>query len=162
MTNKRRLAFWILLAASTVGGIAVAVSLGFALSSLSGGPNAAGYDLLLVAMQSLPYLAAIVVLTVVVASVGPRVRFAVGGLALASGVVGGVGAGLAALGSTLASIEPRSQPIELNSLLLAVWGVGTQLAPVALVLAAGAAVLAVGTVISRRVASAPAAMAASA
>lgn len=157
MTIKRRLVFRILLAVSVLGGLAFAVCLGLALSTLSTGPSANGYGLLLVAMTSLFYLVVVVVLTVIVGAIGTRVRFAVGGLALASGVVGGVAAGLYALGS-LSTIEPRDQPIELNSLLLAVQGVGTQIAPDALVLAGGAVALAVGTTIARRMTTKPSAI----
>ncbi len=156
MTNKRRLVFRILLAVSVLGGVAVAVCLGLALSALSGGPTQSGYGLLAVTIEALPYLAAVVVLTVIVGSIGTRVRFAVGGLALASGVVGGVAAGLVGLGSTLDRMDPLHQPPALNSLILAVWGVAGQIAPVALVLAVGAAVLAASTVIARRVISRPA------
>ena len=162
MTNKRRRAFRILLTIAGLGGVAVALCLALALSALSGGPSRTGYDLLAIAMQALPYLAAVAAMTVIVGSTGTRVRFAVGGLALASGVLGSVAAGLVGLGSTLAGIEPRNQPVEVNSLLLAVWGVGGQVAPAALVLAGGAAVLAVGTWIVRRAAAGPAALEAAA
>ncbi len=151
MTNKRRIPFRILLAVSALGGLGFAVCLGFALSALSTGPTPIGYDLLAVAMQALPYLAAVVVLTVIVRSIGTRVRFAVGGLALASGVVGGISAGLVGLGSTLRGIDPLHQPPALNSLVIAVWAVGEQIAPAALVLAVGAAALAAGTWIAHRV-----------
>lgn len=156
MTTKRRLVFRILLAVSVLGVIAVAVTLGLALSALSTGPTIGGYDLLAVAIQALPYLAAIVVLTVAVGSIGSRVRFAVGGLALAAGVVGGVALGLVGIGSTMKGIDPLHQPPALNSLVLAVYGVGTQIVPVALVLAVGAAVLAASKLIARRVVTSPA------
>ncbi len=153
MTTKRRLVFRIMFAVSVLGGIAVAVILGLALAALSTGPTIGGYDLLAVAIEALPYLAAVVVLTVILGSIGTRVRFAIGGLALASVIVGGVALGLVGIGSTMKGIDPLHQPPALNSMVLAVYGVGTQIAPVALVLAAGALVLAAGTVVARRLVS---------
>ncbi|MCU1414692.1 MAG: hypothetical protein JWN80_2032, partial [Microbacteriaceae bacterium] len=47
------------------------------------------------------------------------------------------------------------QPPELNSLVLAMYGVGVQMAPAALVLLIGAAILALGTVIARHVFAGP-------
>jgi hypothetical protein len=155
MSKRLRLVVRILLAASVLTGLAVAVYLGLAFSALSSGPTAHGYDLLAFAIQALPYLAAVVVLTVAIGSIGARVRFAIGGLALASGVVGGVAVGLALMGLTLAHIDSRNQPPELNSLVLAMYGVGVQMAPAALVLLIGAAILALGTVIARHVFAGP-------
>jgi hypothetical protein len=156
MTNKRALAFRLLLAVTVLGGLAVAIGFAIAFSALSDGPDRTGYDILGAAVAALPYLASVVVATVMVGSIGGRVRFAIGGLALASGMVAGIAAGLVTLGSTLVRIEPRSQPVELNSLLLAVWGVGTQITPVAIVLVVGAVALAAATMITRRVTTGPA------
>jgi hypothetical protein len=150
MTKVRRLGFWILLALSVLGGLAIAVSMGFALAALSDGPSANGYSLLLTAMALLPYLAVAIVLTVIIGSIGTRLRFAIGGLALASGVVAGIAAGLVALGSTLDRIDPLRQPPALNSMILAMRGVGEQLIPDALILSIGVVVLATGAVIARR------------
>jgi hypothetical protein len=160
MTITRRLVFRILFALATLGGLALAVCLGIAFSALHGGPNPGGYGLLATAIEALPYLAAVVSLTVIVGSIGTRVRFAVGGLALASGIVGGVAAGLVGLGSTLDRMDPLHQPPAVNSLILAVWGVGSEIVPAALVLALAAAGLALGTGIARRVSTRPTAISA--
>ena len=143
MDRLRLRAFPIVLGLSALAGAGVAVAYLLALTSLASGPNMTGYGYLELANGSLPVLAGLAVVVVASRVELARTRYAVGGLALASGIVAGVGVGLATLGSTLANYQPEQQTPELNSLLLAVLATGTQIAPAAVVLAAGALLIAV-------------------
>ena len=149
MAKLRRRVFPVLLALCALGAIAVAVSYVLAFASLADGPNIGGYGYLEAANGSVRYLAVLVVLTVAARVDITRMRFAVGGLALASGIVAGAAGGLSILGSTLSNFQPLEQPAELNSLLLAIWGSGMEILPAAVILAIGAALIASVSVVVR-------------
>jgi len=142
MKHLTRRATPILVALSALATISVIVLYVIALSVLAGGPSIAGYDLLDIANRGTWLVAGIVVVTVWSARLGKSVAVAAGGLALASGIVGGVCGGLWLLGTSLSGFQNLSQPLELNSLLLAVSGTGYIVAPAAVVLAIGSLIVA--------------------
>lgn len=113
-----------------------------AFDSLASGPSIEGYGYLQTGSQALPWFAAVVVATVFAGVPMNRVRFGVGGLALASGFFGAAVGSMWGIGGVLANYDAVHQPPELNSLLLAFWTSSVIIAPTAIVFAVGAALLA--------------------
>jgi hypothetical protein len=106
------------------------------------GPNVDGYNFLLAANSVVPWIAVLVVLAVIAAFARRSVVVATASLALASGIVGGILVALRSISIFLSQVDQHSQPPALNSLILAVAGSAQTLAPTAVILAVGAALLA--------------------
>lgn len=112
-----------------------------ALLLLASGPSIEGYAWLSSANQFAPFAAATVVAAQVAAH-RPRVaRFIP--LAVTSIISAGITGGLYLLGSSLVATDTSSQPPALNSLLLATMITGSTLAPVPVIFAIGAVLLAI-------------------
>ncbi|THG31045.1 hypothetical protein [Naasia lichenicola] len=146
MPKSRPAPSTILLIVAAVVALLDVLLYGLAFAALADGPTAPGYGLLLVANR-----------TAILVAFGASLGVLVGGvrteltaravtsrsmaLLLAAGVTAGIAAGLYALGGALAGLAPEQQPLDLNSLLLAVSGTGYDLAAVPIVLAVAAGIL---------------------
>jgi hypothetical protein len=142
MPTLLRIASRVLLAAAVLAGGAVVVLYTLAFAGLPvSGPTAGGYDLLNAANRSVPWVAALAVVTVGAASVTRSSWVPASVLALASGVVGGLCVGAGSLAVFLSHVGQHAQPPALNSYVLAVAGSAQDIAPAAVVLAVGAVAL---------------------
>jgi hypothetical protein len=119
----------------------------------SKGPNLDAWGFLNAADALVPWIAVLVVLAVMTGFAHRSVIVPAACLGLASGVVGGLVFGAWHLGVFLSHVDQHIQPPELNSLILTIAAVAHEVAPAAIVLAAGAVLLAGirGITVARRV-----------
>lgn len=112
---------------------------------LRSGPSQEGYDVLLVANRlavlTAAFAAALQVLAALAGAPGTRERTLVSALLAVTTAAPVAAVGL--LGSQLVGMLPAGQPVALDSMLLAMVGVGQDVAPVPAVFAAAAVMLAV-------------------
>lgn len=138
---RRIVTFRILLILAVVAGVIDALLFAIAILNLANGPSPLGYDFLAAANRAAPFVAAAAAAATISRSfVTPRATVATFQLLLASVITAGIAGGLYALGANLVGVSPKAQPIELNSLLLAVQGTGHDLGTVPVVLLVAALV----------------------
>ncbi len=126
-----------------LGAVLVAVLFAVALIHLATGPSNSAYELLNVAVHGAIIESAVVAAASVAAAFvrpGPTVVHGFVML-LASGFTGGIALGLFWTGSVLAGIDSSTQPARLNSMIYAIWGVGSQLWPLPVILAVAAGIV---------------------
>lgn len=126
-----------------LGAVVDAVLFAVALLHLAAGPSNSAYELLNVAVHGAIIETLVVALASVVAAFLHESRGTVHGfvMLLASGFTGGIALGLFWTGSVLAGIDSTTQPARLNSMIYAIWGVGSQLWPIPVILAATAGIV---------------------
>jgi hypothetical protein len=120
-----------------LGAVLDAVLFAVALIHLATGPSNSAYGLLNVAVHGAIIETVIVAVASLVAAFVRQGPGIVHGfvMLLASGFTGGIALGLFWTGSVLAGIDAGTQPIHLNSMIYAIWGVGSQLWPIPVILA---------------------------
>jgi hypothetical protein len=126
-----------------MGAVLEVVLFAVALIHLTTGPSNSAYELLNVAVHGAIVVTVIVALASATAAFIRRSPTLVHGfvLLLASGFTGGIALGLFWMGSALAGIDTNTQPKNLNSTIFAIWGVGSQLWPIPVMLAVTAAIV---------------------
>ncbi|GAA4668160.1 hypothetical protein [Frondihabitans cladoniiphilus] len=120
-----------------LGAAVDAVLFAVALLHLATGPSNFGYGLLNVAVHGAIIETVVVAVACVAAAFLRQGPTTVHGfvILLASGFTGGIALGLFWTGSVLAGIDSTTQPVQLNSMIYAIWGVGSQLWPIPVILA---------------------------
>jgi hypothetical protein len=133
--SRRNVTSRILLVFALVAGVVDALLFAIAIGNLTQGPSPLGYDFLASANHAAALVAAAAAAAAISKSFATaRATVASFQLLLAGGITAGIASGLYALGAALVSYAPEAQPIELNSLLLAVQGTGYDLGAVPIVL----------------------------
>lgn len=116
---------------------------------LHDGPTVPGYDVLMVAtdlaITTAAFAAMVQVLLALADAPANRARATAAGLLAATTAVPVVA--LVSLGAMLSTLEPLAQPTAVNSLVLAMWGVGKQLVPVPVGFAAAAVLIAAAPIL---------------
>jgi hypothetical protein len=112
-----------------VGTFVALIHYGLAAVALQHGPDARGYEFLLTANTVAPVTAAVAAAAQVVLALrgAPRIRERVLALVLLAVTTTVPIVAMLLLGRTLATLQPLAQPDAVNSLVLAMWGVGRQL-----------------------------------
>jgi hypothetical protein len=120
-----------------------------ALLHLATGPSNSAFGLLNIAVHGAIIETVVVAVASVVAAFLHDSRGTVHGfvMLLTSGFTGGIALGLFWTGSVLAGIDSATQPVRLNSMIYAIWGVGSQLWPIPIILAATAGIVWVSPVL---------------
>jgi hypothetical protein len=137
--SRRNVTFRILLVFAVVAGAVDALLFALAIGNLAQGPSPLGYDFLASANRAAALVATAAAAAAISKSFAtPRAIVVSVQLLLAGGIAAGIAGGLYALGAGLAGFAPEAQPIELNSLLLAVQGTGYDLGAVPMVLVVAA------------------------
>ncbi|ARC56155.1 hypothetical protein AS850_03575 [Frondihabitans sp. 762G35] len=126
-----------------LGAVADTVLFAVALLHLATGPSNFAYELLNVAVHGSIIETVMVAVASVAAALlrqGPAI-FHGFVMLLASGFTGGIALGLFWTGSGLAGIDSTRQPARLSSMIYAIWGVGSQLWPIPVILTVTAGIV---------------------